>query len=242
MPILPDATSLGNDIIDIQSADSQLSTYHPRFAQRVFTLREQSLLEDISLRDIHRANRQLWRLWSYKEAAYKAVTRIYPETPFLHRQFGYVSGRFLTYKDKIRLRLYSRSQKNFIHSLAIHSSPQWRFQTTVETPKLQSKLVDGDILVWIAPVGTNQASAASRAVRRILLRGLQRYFHQENFFEVCSDAFRIPHLFAAGQKTDHYISFSHHGRFAAAVCWYRAKSLAWKEPLDLRIRYHVDLG
>jgi len=57
---------VGNDIIDIQEARRSSNWERPGFLQKIFTLKEQSIIT--SSADPFKT---VWRLWSMKESAYK---------------------------------------------------------------------------------------------------------------------------------------------------------------------------
>lgn len=69
-----------NDIVDIQESDAHLEKLHPRFFKRVFTPKENELLQK---------NPQIntWKLWAAKEAAYKYLVQKYGKITFAHKRF-----------------------------------------------------------------------------------------------------------------------------------------------------------
>jgi phosphopantetheinyl transferase (holo-ACP synthase) len=65
---------VGNDIVDLREA----GTPSPRFVARVLAPEERAAA---------RAPADVWRRWSAKEAAFKALARRAPALPFAHRRF-----------------------------------------------------------------------------------------------------------------------------------------------------------
>ncbi len=61
---------IGNDIVDLRLAALESDPMRPRFLNKVFTLREQAYIFKAST-----PLKQLWLLWTMKEAAYKAHQR-----------------------------------------------------------------------------------------------------------------------------------------------------------------------
>lgn len=72
-------TAIGNDIVDLRQSD-----YKPteRFLCRVFSERERCLIQNST-----DSNLILWKIWSAKEAAFKALKKLNPELVFAHRFF-----------------------------------------------------------------------------------------------------------------------------------------------------------
>ena len=64
---------VGNDIVDISLAQQQTNWRRPRYLDKIFTSREQALINHSESPDL-----MVWRLWSMKEAVYKLYTQIYP--------------------------------------------------------------------------------------------------------------------------------------------------------------------
>ncbi|WP_299519739.1 4'-phosphopantetheinyl transferase superfamily protein [Winogradskyella sp.] len=64
---------VGNDIIDIELAKTQSNWQRPRYLDKLFTSKEQDLIERSE-----EPNIMVWQLWSMKEAAYKLYTQLHP--------------------------------------------------------------------------------------------------------------------------------------------------------------------
>ncbi len=73
---------IGNDVVDLRDRDARPETLHPRFDARVFSPAERLALERSEDPD-----RQRWRLWSAKEAAYKLARKLDPSSTFSPSRF-----------------------------------------------------------------------------------------------------------------------------------------------------------
>jgi hypothetical protein len=73
--------AVGNDVVDLADPETRLDGLHPRFATRVFTAAERSLLEASADRQ-----RLHWALWAAKESAYKALKQLEPTLAFSPRR------------------------------------------------------------------------------------------------------------------------------------------------------------
>ena len=93
---------VGNDVVDLLDPDSDPATLNPRFDERVLHPEESRHAEERRAFDGEPARALRWRLWAAKEAAYKAVKQIRPETVFSPRRFRtewevpYEVGRVVT--------------------------------------------------------------------------------------------------------------------------------------------------
>jgi len=74
---------LGNDVIDLGDPETLPGALHPRFDARVFTPHERAALANAA-----RPERLRWRLWALKEAAYKCLKKLEPQTGFSPQRFA----------------------------------------------------------------------------------------------------------------------------------------------------------
>ena len=81
---ITDYRLIGNDIVDLTHPDAW--DIHPRFAEKICTRAENKMLEIYPYKS-HQWIRQLWKFWTIKEAAYKAVKRFNPSTKFRWKDF-----------------------------------------------------------------------------------------------------------------------------------------------------------
>lgn len=61
---------IGNDIVDLQLAKMQSNWQRPRFIEKIFTTSEQDIIQQSKNPEL-----EIWKLWTMKEAAYKAYNR-----------------------------------------------------------------------------------------------------------------------------------------------------------------------
>jgi phosphopantetheinyl transferase (holo-ACP synthase) len=74
---------LGNDVIDLGDPETRAGASHPRFDARVFTPDERAALASAA-----QPERLRWQLWALKEAAYKCLKKLAPETCFSPQHFA----------------------------------------------------------------------------------------------------------------------------------------------------------
>ena len=114
---------IGNDIVDLQLAKIQSNWRRPKFLEKIFTQKEQKLIN-------HSANPELevWKLWTMKESAYKIYNRetgirgFFPwklECSIERNCEGRVLGK-VSIKDKI---YYSKTivSEDFVYTIAGNS-------------------------------------------------------------------------------------------------------------------------
>ncbi len=70
---------IGNDVVDLADAGEPSA----RFVSRVLAPEERRIVDGSGAA----RSRAVWRLWTAKEAAYKALARSDPELPFRHARF-----------------------------------------------------------------------------------------------------------------------------------------------------------
>ena len=204
--------SIGNDIVDLSERNPPL---HPRFAARAFTPAE--------LRQIGNSWQNLWLHWAAKEAAFKAMKRLLPQIAFIPKQFEF---------DRIKSEVRGHNQlldcKWIVSRHYVYVSC---------ATKSLSRGVAG-LKNWIEkvagipkPVVSQQMSPQSQFVRALARRkialelsrpvthveiGAGVYSSHKRLYDEPVDL-AIPRLYLCGKETDHLLSFTHHGRFAACA-------------------------
>lgn len=76
--------AVGNDIVDLADVDSRGAEKNKRFIQRVFSPIEREYLLTQPREEM---NQSIWVMWAAKEASFKAVKRLRPETTFRMQEF-----------------------------------------------------------------------------------------------------------------------------------------------------------
>jgi phosphopantetheinyl transferase (holo-ACP synthase) len=193
---------IGNDVVDLRDPESQPQTLHPRFDARVFAMPELARIAAAS-----DPNRERWRLWASKEAAYKLARKRRASTVFSPIRFvvgdegqvAHASDRYCTEISEV---------DGAIHAVAFEACSR---------PKTLIGLRQLD-----AATDVRDPSAPSRAVREFVVQRLGEHFRTSpGAFELWRDG-RIPRLRMAGAADGTIdLSLSHHGRFVAFACAWR---------------------
>ncbi len=195
---------IGNDVVDLRDPESQPQTLHPRFDSRVFAAPELARIPAAS-----DPNRERWRLWASKEAAYKLARKRRASTVFSPIRFVVGDDARVTHASD-RYCIEIREGDAAIHAVAfdLRSRPE---------------ILCGLRQLDVASDGRD-ASAPSRAVRELVVQRLGEHFHTSpDAFELRRDG-RIPRLRMAGAAEGAIdLSLSHHGRFVAFACAWRGR-------------------
>jgi phosphopantetheinyl transferase (holo-ACP synthase) len=193
---------IGNDVVDLRDPESQAQTLHPRFDTRVFAAPELARVAAAS-----DPNRERWRLWASKEAAYKLARKrrastVFSPIRFVVRDDGQVAHANDRYCIEIR------EEDGAIHAVAFEVDSR---------PEMLCGLRQLD-----AAIDGHDPCAPSRAVRELVVQRLGEHFHTSpEAFELRRDG-RIPRLRMVGAAQGTIdLSLSHHGRFVAFACAWR---------------------
>jgi hypothetical protein len=187
---------LGNDIVDLGDPETRPGARHPRFDARVFTREERALLS--AAPDPERLR---WSLWAAKEAAYKCLKKLAPETCFSPVRFAVLleAGRVDCGGQRLRLAL-------FVEGDALHA---------VATDAGDPEHV---VLRTLAarPAGESPG-AASQAVRALARAAAAAQLGcPPDEIEISREG-RRPRLRRRGASDELDLSLSHHGRFLAVA-------------------------
>jgi phosphopantetheinyl transferase len=189
--------AVGNDVVDLADPETRLEGLHPRFAARVFTAAERSLLEACADRQ-----RLHWALWAAKESTYKALKQLEPTLAFSPRQLevaleaeaplgnGCTAG-IVTCGD-LAVDVGVRLGDGSVHAIArVPRSAGLRVLSAVE------------------PAGSDAGSAVRRLATSAIGAAL----------DLDAAGLRIsgrpPRVEHRGSPLDVAVSLSHHGRFVA---------------------------
>ena len=206
--------AVGNDVVDLGTDGACGKSRDRRFVSRVLTASEQNRLAESQHPDAC-----LWAMWAAKEAAYKAVSRIFPdisawpgryETVFDHpglpRQFA---GTVSTPEVSVCVRLHW--DENRVHCVGlIGSSELWQdltahvFEPDYDAhPEIQSSAKQ-------LSAAARTAAAAAIGLHTGLPQGLVKIERTR-----VSQRSVPPVVKIQGIHTEIPVSLSHHGRFAA---------------------------
>lgn len=194
---------LGNDIVDLADPDADVSTFSPRWLQRVFTSTELDAVTGAA--DPVRAR---WRFWAAKEAAYKCVRQADDLAAFSPRAFevrfdpptaGRRCGRVEWRGEQLWLQLEEGA--SWLHARVEHGSG------ATAPPRFGIALL---------PTRLRQvAGGASSFVRRCVLRdAMAGPLRHAVDLEIVRRG-RVPHLQSARGRESASLSLSHHGRYVA---------------------------
>jgi phosphopantetheine--protein transferase-like protein len=188
MSILP----IGNDIID---ASFDTSPSHSRFVERVLSPRELARYEAA-------ADRQqlLHKAWTAKEAAYKYMKQIKPETIFAHSTFEYDEERGLV--------VYQREREIAVHHV---STAAYLYCHTV----LRSREPAFHRIMRLTS-SNGPADNPSLKVRELAQEMIAKLFDLErNEISFGKSAAGVPFARVNHNILDIGLTFTHHGSFVA---------------------------
>ena len=185
--------SFGNDIVDLKSREKPL---HERFIERVFSTEEQT--------QIGRDPTSIWRFWAAKEAAFKTIARLNPETVFSHREFRCNDeGTLVTYGD-FKLPCLLKVTEDYVAAL------------------VGMECVLSSLFHWVSEINESEGDL-SRAVRNLAKRKISEHLgvSEERILLSEADKKNIkvpPTISLEGASTEGWLlSYSHHGRFVAVA-------------------------
>lgn len=187
---------MGNDIVDFKQAAKESNWRRPRFLDKTFTLKEQSIILSSENKD-----QMVWLLWSLKEAAYKAYVREFEHSFFnpkrIQCQLGLNNESVVNIDDKIYY-LSSIITSEYVHSTASNNKEK--------RPRIELfKLFDD-----------NQSEAISTRLKKQVSNNKERNL---NALKLKKTALGVPNLFLNNEQIFEALSISHHGDYGAyAIC------------------------
>ena len=104
---------VGNDVV--YRRDPHIAAHH---LNRRFVGRICSLAEGERVRTSREPGLLLWSLWAAKEAAYKAVVKLRPGTPFAHRRFVVAESLAAVRYEDLQLSLELEANEEWVHAVA----------------------------------------------------------------------------------------------------------------------------
>ncbi len=201
--------SIGNDLVDLRTSEPPL---HARYMSRVFTAQEQEAIGD--------GLPMLWLHWAAKEAAYKAFKRI-------DSTLSFVPLRLEFSKDSTCVRAPSGVAhcRWFINEefLYVVCATDRQIVASSAIKNWVGQLQSEDTLEESATM-----SVASRLVRELACQGAAKELGvPQDSLSIKSGGVpeqvsgqsgeqkgAAPQLFVNERRSNHLLSFSHHGRFA----------------------------
>jgi len=186
--------SIGNDIVDLRRPEPAL---HNRFIERVFARSEREVVES--------SITMIWLFWAAKEAAYKVVKRLRPETVFSPSLFVFDYGLKAVTYEKESYPCDCQLTDSYVHVVA----------TTRAVVANDIELYQG-----VDFAGDLDPSVAARSFAVRELSSVMKL--PEESLAISSSkkgrTDKIPVLFLEKQESSALLSLSHHGRYVAFCC------------------------
>lgn len=187
---------IGNDIVDLNHIQRSTNWKRKRFLSKIFSEKEQSYIANAEDQD-----QMVWRLWSMKEATYKAYVR----------EFDY---RFFNPKI-LECMLYSSTSgsviignRNFKTTSNINEQFVYSEARTSETQILNSSIHE-------IPIEGNDNNQSSCGYTKLIQHIAKiKNFNSERI-NVVKSKIGVPYLFNGETKLPLQFSLTHCGRFVA---------------------------
>ncbi len=187
---------IGNDVVDLKQAAIDSNWKRPRFLDKVFTQKEQSIIFSSENRD-----QLVWLLWSMKEAAYKAYVREFNHSFFNPKRIQCQLG--LNNESVVSINGHIYYLRTIITSEYVHSIAS---NTKEKHPEISLfKLSD-----------VHQ----SESVRTQLISHISNKMGRDlKSINIKKTALGVPNLFLNNEQIFEALSISHHGEYGAfAIC------------------------
>jgi len=193
---------IGNDIVDLTDAETRAESLHPRFDSRVFASSELELIRSSGAPD-----RLRWMLWAAKEAAYKALKKIAPNTIFSPRRFVVklnetLRGNVTCNEKTLSVQVWEEAES--VHVIA----------TTEEA--LDKQILSGTQV--LEPEDAIDTEFPSQAARMLAIRELAERLGVPGEELTITRLERVPTLMHNGESMNIDLSLSHHGKLVAYAC------------------------
>jgi len=213
--------TLGNDVVDLTERYNKAPSL--RFIQRVCCAQERS-----ELSASHRPVFLLWKIWTAKEAAYKAVVKKFPNTLFAHKDFKVDLVTHSVFLGKEQIFVQWQYPKNAIHCVAIFID---RELTNLHKNSRARKKVFCNVLKKTSRTTKHSPlrSSESSTVRLLALKLLTCSKKYKNLSKTVKTSVVIKRDTSSGRALAPYfyrgsvlldrieLSLSHDGRFTSAA-------------------------
>jgi len=204
---------LGNDVVDLRDRDADYATYRAGFDARVFGEPERSAIQAGP-----DSSRIRWRLWSAKEAAYKAARRIDSSTSFSPICFAVDLGDASDPTATVRhgaahFAVRFHDGRDFIHAVALSLQP-----VAPSIDRVTTLAIDGvfdAMLIGHARIASATPDRQSVLARAHAAEALAARWEVDPAAIGFERVGRIPEILLAGRPTGVPVSLSHHGDYVA---------------------------
>ncbi|MUP45711.1 4-phosphopantetheinyl transferase family protein [Gramella sp. BOM4] len=178
---------IGNDIIDLELAFKIEKSSIPRFLDKVFLAGEQEYIQ--SSKD---PEREIWRLWSMKESAYKAQQRVQR----FERRLNPLHFECMLIDDR--------------HGMVFSEENKWKIISDVHQSHIHSFISDPRQHIHMMPKKSRNSKDLLPAIASAIAMKIQEISLEK-------DGFGIPFIRLLDSNRIIPISLSHHGNFSAFV-------------------------
>jgi len=193
---------IGNDIVDIVTAEKQSNWQREGFLKKVFTCKEQTFISNSD-----HASLIVWLLWSMKESAYKIYMQQYLRCFFSPSKFECnmifkSNGLYLgeVFIKNISCKTISHVSSDKISTLAL----------------LKNKLSDEVIIQNNFRFSKTDYYTQQQETYENTLKDFSKKINKPvKHLSIKKDEFGIPHLYYKQVQIGESVSLSHHGRYGA---------------------------
>jgi phosphopantetheine--protein transferase-like protein len=213
---------VGNDIVDLNTSDAINYPKNLRFIKRVLCEQEQQDFFDHSNSSI-----LFWKYWAAKEAVFKIIKKIDPNTTFAHRLFQVTlekntqssASGYVTYRDT-RYNIIFTLSPGWIHCVATNGNNFGKIVYQV----IANNKITCDPNDFTADETASIFSPESFLVRR-LVKNIFRAHNGTNCEirrQPLLKKFGPPEIWINGEKKDIDLSMSHDGNYCAGLILFKS--------------------
>ena len=180
---------IGNDIVDLKQAAKDSNWKRPRFLDKVFTQKEQSIISSSENK-----NQMVWVLWSMKEAAYKAYVREFKQRFINPKRIQCQLGLNNEGVVKINQNIYyvkTLVTSEFVHSIASNNKEKFPKTDLFRFNKIE------DVRTRIMHQISNRKEGCLNSIK------------------IKKTTLGVPNLFLNDEQIFDALSISHHGEYGA---------------------------
>lgn len=183
---------IGTDIVDLKQAAKDSNWKRPRFLEKVFTPEEQLLI----FSSLHK-DQMVWRLWSMKEAAYKAYVRecknVFFNPKRLECQLDLDNEGIVCVNNK-SYEIISVMTTEYIHSVA---------------RKIGTECLE----IYLFRLSAfNQSDVTRAKIKSYIAHATGK---EMSSFEIKKTKLGVPNIFVNNKQIFEALSISHHGKYGA---------------------------
>ena len=206
---------IGNDLVDLLTAQQESNWQRPRFLEKIFTPSEIAFIKKATNPAL-----AVWWMWSKKESVYKIIARLEQRRFFAPKKIVCLLDKPTSSIDlpqapvsvqyhKQTFQTTSFVKEHFLHTIA-YQAPSSPF-----------------ILLEDWYMEKKDAITQSQKVRQKLLAAYAQYTHLEQaYLNIQKDTIGIPTLYYKNKKQFTAFSLSHHGNYVGFAIAFPANPCA----------------